>query len=453
MKFIDLFAGLGGFHKALHELGHQCVFASELDPVLKEIYKLNWGKKINIHGDIKKIVSNDIESIPDHDILCAGFPCQPFSKAGKQAGREDKERGNLFDEIVKILRYRKPRFFILENVPFIASHDNEETWKYMENELESVGYTVDKEIYSPQDFGIPQHRKRIFIVGALEGLEHFSFTEIDEQKDTLSNIYQFIEENPKTFKALPKANQDCIKLWQKFIDQIPKETKLPGFPIWGMEFGATYPYDKSYPLKLSTNDLGQFRGNFGKSLEGMTKPEQEANLPSYARVKKAFPDWKRNYIKQNRAFYEDNKNYVDDVIKEIAKYPSQSWQKLEWNVGDSERQINNYILQFRASGIRIKKVNFFPSLVCTNTQIPIIGWQKRYLTKEEGLKLQSLEGLTLPKNDNAAFRALGNAVNSKIVKLIAKKLLDENPQPKQINGVNMTHPVNFSILQHHEPAR
>ena len=89
-------------------------------------------------------------------------------------------------------------------------------------------------------------------------------------------------------------------------------------------------------------------------------------------------------------------------------------------------------MQFRASGIRIKKVNFFPSLVCTNTQIPIIGWEKRYITKKEGLKLQSLSGLKLPSNDNAAFKALGNAVNSKIVRLIAEKLLSE--EPSKLNG-------------------
>jgi len=101
----------------------------------------------------------------------------------------------------------------------------------------------------------------------------------------------------------------------------------------------------------------------------------------------------------------------------------QSWQKLEWNVGESNRVITDYILQFRASGIRVKKVDFFPSLVCTNTQIPIIAWQERYLTKEEGMKLQSLEGIKLPQNDNAAFKALGNAVNSHIVELIAKQLI------------------------------
>src|SRR5690349_21431630 len=98
MKFIDLFAGLGGFHKSMHELGHKCVFASELDPTLRKLYEQNWG--IKPHGDIRKIVKRKIESIPKHDILCAGFPCQPFSKAGKQAGRDDVERGTLFDEIV-----------------------------------------------------------------------------------------------------------------------------------------------------------------------------------------------------------------------------------------------------------------------------------------------------------------------------------------------------------------
>lgn len=426
MNFIDLFAGIGGFHKALHELGHKCVFASEIDLTLQELYETNWG--IKPKGDIRQIVAHEIDSIPKHDILCAGFPCQPFSKAGKQLGRND-DRGTLFDEIVKILSYRKPQYFILENVPFIKQHNNEETWNYMHKKLTDLNYEVAYQVYSPQDFGIPQHRKRIFIVGSLKGLSHFSFDDIDKQKTSLINIHQFIEENPKQFRELPKANQECLKLWQTFIDQIPMETKLPGFPIWGMEFGATYPYETSYPLNLSVVELGKFKGNFGVPLNRMTREEQIDSLPSYARVEKAFPDWKRNYIKQNRAFYQNNKKYVQTVVKKISKYDSQSWQKLEWNVGNSERKLTNYILQFRASGIRVKKVDFFPSLVSTNTQIPIIGWQMRYLTKKEGLKLQSLEGLSLPKNDNVAFKALGNAVNSKIVKLIAEKLLVNNTKP------------------------
>lgn len=363
MKFIDLFAGLGGFHKALHELGHECVFASELDPTLREIYDANWG--IKPQGDIKRIVEKEIHIIPPHDILCAGFPCQPFSKAGNQKGREDEVRGTLFDEIIKILKYRVPKFFILENVPFIREHDNQATWNYMQNELSKLGYIVDHAIYSPQDFGIPQHRKRVFIVGSLEGLDHFSFKDVDKHKTKLENINLFIENYPTKFKELPKSNQDCIKLWQRFLDQIPKETKIPGFPIWAMEFGANYPFETSYPLGLSAKELSKYTGNFGISLAGLSREQQRFNLPSYARVEKEFPEWKRNYIRQSRKFYEDNKEYISDVVKELSKYPSQSWQKLEWNVGNSSRIITDYILQFRASGIRIKKVNFFPSLVCT----------------------------------------------------------------------------------------
>lgn len=425
MKFIDLFCGIGGFHKALHELNHTCVFASEINPVLQDAYEKTWG--VRPHGDIKKIVKENINLIPEHDILCAGFPCQPFSKAGKQAGREDEERGTLFRDIAKILEFRRPKYFILENVPYIKQHDNEATWKYMENHFKRLKYKVDHEVYSPQDFGIPQHRKRIFIVGSLDGLEHFSFKKINEQKKSLSNIQDFIEQNPCDAKRLPKKNIECLNLWQQFIDAIPNDVKIPGFPIWSMEFGATYSYDETFPFRMTSLELGKQKGNFGVSLKGLSKREQFALLPSYARVERKFPDWKKKYIRWNRQFYSENKKDIQGIVNEISKLPSQSWQKLEWNVGSGERIIENYILQFRASGIRIKKTDFFPSLVCTNTQIPIIGWQKRYISRSEGMKLQSLEGVTLPDNDNAAFKALGNAVNSMIIKIVATKLIKVRP--------------------------
>lgn len=429
MRFIDLFAGLGGFHKALHHLGHECVFASELDPTLRQKYQENWG--VYCHGDIKKIVDKQIEIIPEHDILCAGFPCQPFSKAGKQLGRKD-DRGTLFDEIIKILEFRKPQYFILENVPFIAKHDNEDTWRYMKSELQRLGYIVNYKVYSPHEFGVPQHRKRIFIVGSRISLDHFDFKEVDKEKVDGYDIYDYIENEPTNFKRLPKANTDCLKIWQEFLNSIPKYLPVPTFPIWAMEFGATYPYDGKPPSLLSSSELGNYCGNFGRELGGMSKKDQLAYLPSYARVQRKFPSWKQRYIEQNRQFYKENKKYLSEVAQLISELPSQSWQKLEWNVGENKRKILDYIIQFRASGIRVKKVDFFPSLVCTNTQIPIIGWQKRYISTQEGLRLQSLEGIKLPENSNAAFKALGNAVNAKIIELIAAQLIKKTTNGNEL---------------------
>ncbi len=445
LQFIDLFAGLGGFHKALKELGHECVFASEIDPKLQDLYYRNWG--IMPEGNIKEIVEKRIGSIPKHGILCAGFPCQPFSKAGKQEGRADLDRGTLFDEIVKVLESRKPRYFILENVPFIAQHDNEETWKYMKSQLERVGYKVDHRNYSPHDFGIPQHRLRIFIVGSRVGLSHFNFDEIDKLKKPLMSITDFLLKKPKSARALPSENLACIRIWQEFINSLPKESELPGFPIWAMEFGATYPFEESFPHGLSAKQLGRYKGNFGCNLDGYAKDEQLKRLPSYARTEAEFPEWKKNFIKQNRDFYSRNKKFVGNAVKKIAKFEFQSWQKLEWNVGREKGRILDNLIQFRASGVRVKRADFFPSLVCTQTQVPIVGWEGRYLSKQECLGLQSLDGIELPEIYNAAFRALGNAVNATIVKMIAKRLVRIED-----NGLEKRKHHKSKVIAKHETA-
>ena len=422
MKFIDLFSGLGGFHKALSELGHTCVFSSEINTELKQLYFENWG--IKAHGDIIEIVENNISKIPDHDILCAGFPCQPFSQAGKRMGTEDK-RGNLFYEIIKILKFRKPRFLILENVPHLSNHDNKRTINKMKEELNLLGYDINTKVYSPIEFGIPQNRKRIFIVGSLTGLENFSFDLVDENKSSEIDLGKFIS---RTFPSSSKLDSHKIKaleIWQNFLDVIPKSQKLPGFPIWSMEFGADYPTDIN-PVLLSKQKLSQHKGSFGVSLASLTKKQQIDLLPNYAKTKTPFPDWKKRYINHNREFYKTHKNKIDKVLPYIKMLEYETLQKFEWNLGNDERIIKNNFIQFRPSGIRTKKANFFPSLVCSSTQLPVIGWQNRYITTNEALKLQSLEGIKLPKSKNAAMKSLGNAVNSRIVYFILKCLFNSD---------------------------
>lgn len=419
MQFIDLFAGLGGFNLALKKLGHKCVFACEINESLADLYKKNF--KVKINGDIRKIEPSDI---PSHDILCAGFPCQPFSKAGKQKGRKDKKNGNLFKEIIKILDYHKPQYFILENVPFIKQHDNEKTWKYMVRKLQKkLNYKIDHKIFSPHDFGIPQYRKRIFIVGASNGLSHFTWPVPDHKPVDIKSV---LDKRPKSAKKLEKEKLRCLKLWQDFINRIPKEDNLPGFPIWSMEFGASYPFEKVTPYTLSSDELSEYLGNYGTSLRGLLKDEQLKLLPSYARTpQKKFPKWKQNFIRWNREFYDKYKKQIDPIVKKIKMLEQPSWQKFEWNCQDNKRVIKNYLIQFRASGIRVKKANFSPSLVCTRTQVPIIGWENRYISRREGARLQSMTGIKLPDNDNLCFRALGNAVNAHIVYLIADSLINK----------------------------
>lgn len=430
MRFIDLFAGLGGFHLALKRLEHECVFACEIDKQMAELYEQNYG--IKPQGDIKKV---DIKNIPPHDILCGGFPCQPFSKAGKMLGRNHhNDLGVLFDEIIKILAYHKPTFFILENVPFIAKHDNESMWKHIKSEFKRIGYTSDEKVYSPHQFGIPQHRQRIYIVGCRKGLKHFNWVELESQKNYNTDIRDILDTNPVDCKKIDKAESKCLDLWQEFINSIPSNVQIPKFPIWGMEFGATYPIeDGKVPAKLTANELGKYKGVFGISLKGLTKEEQYKLLPSHAiNTEDNFPAWKKRYIQLSRDFYEEHKKKLKKAVSKISKLPISSWHKLEWNVGDGERNIRNYIIQFRASGIRLKKTESSPSLVCTNTQIPIIGWENRYITKLEGARLQCMDNIILPENYSTCFKALGNAVNVEIVYQIGKNLLDsklcENPK-------------------------
>lgn len=419
-RFVDLFAGLGGFHVALANLGGRAVFASEWVPALQDLYAKNHG--IKPHGDITKVDPNDV---PDHEVLAAGFPCQPFSKAGEQLGFEHTEQGQLFFRVREILERKRPGFFILENVPNILKHRNGATIATIRNSLEALDYEIAIGRFSPHEFGVPQIRDRVYIVGSQYGLDNFEWP-VPSKENT--DIRTVLDTNPVGARGLSSETLRCLNTWNDFLTACPEEMDLPSFPIWAMEFGATYPYEDETPHALQSElgaaGLEDFKGSFGTPLLGMSPEQQLDALPSHARRKQySFPKWKVDFIRQNRQFYEDNKSWIDPLIPQIKSFPS-SMQKFEWNAKGENKSIWNFVIQFRASGVRVKRSRTAPSLIAmTDTQVPIIGWEKRYMTPRECSRLQSLESIQLPDSRPAAYRALGNAVNAKVVQAIFEELL------------------------------
>ena len=187
LKFIDLFAGIGGFHLALHSLGAKCVFASEIDEHARKTYYENFQKispnifkEDNFNEDITKI---EAHKIPDFDILCAGFPCQPFSQAGQHKGFKDS-RGTMFSQVMRFVKTNIPKVVILENVQALLNHDKGKSFAKIKEELENEEYNVIYKVLKCSDYGIPQMRKRLFIVGFknIEVNDLDNFFELDKYK-------------------------------------------------------------------------------------------------------------------------------------------------------------------------------------------------------------------------------------------------------------------------------
>lgn len=379
-KFIDLFAGIGGFHQAMVQLGGQCVYASEIDKFCIERYKENYN--IDADHDITKI---NPEEVPDHDVLCGGFPCQAFSKAGKQKGFEET-RGTLFFYIEKILQAKKPKYIVLENVRNLVSHDNGNTWKVIRQHIIDCGYRITENpiIISPHQLGIPQLRERVVILGVYDPDNTDKYLNIDlgTMKDKKDNsIESILEPNNNEDKyKISKQEERVLSAWDEFYKMI--DLKVIGFPI-----------------------IVDF-------FDGHIDPD--------------YPNWKKQFVEKNHALYVLNKNSIDRWIKKWKVYetftPTQ--RKMEWQAGSSIESIWEGLIQFRPSGVRVKSPNCFPALVAM-VQVPIVGKYKRRLTIREAARLQSFpDSFIFDSNDHQAYKQFGNAVNVNVIKTAAETLFN-----------------------------
>ena len=382
-KFIDLFAGIGGFHQAMVQLGGECVLASEIDKYAIETYEENYhiNSQINI-CDLK------VEDVPEHDVLCAGFPCQAFSKAGKQEGFDDETRGTLFFEIERILKHHHPKYIILENVRNLASHDKGRTWKTIEEHLHKAGYRLTPKplIVSPHHFGTPQLRERVVILGIYdpENVDDPLMIDLGKfQRKNDNSIYSILEEGEVDAKYnISEYEEKVLTMWDEFYQGI--DLKVIGFPVWFEWFKKEAPDD--------------------------------------------YKTWKKEFVRKNNELYQRNKEFIDSWI---VKWDNLEWctptqKKFEWQAGETIDSIWEGLIQFRPSGVRVKTPTCFPALVAM-VQIPIIGKYKRRLTVEEAARLQDFPENFIPNEiDQQAYKQFGNAVNVEVIKRCAKKLFNYN---------------------------
>ena len=453
LKFVDLFAGLGGFHRAMAELGHVCVFASEVDTGLREAYVRNFpNMKRRLYGDIRD--SRDL--VPEHDVLCAGFPCQPFSKSGKQQGLRDLTRGTLFFEIQEIVRVRRPQFLILENVGNFEVHDSGRTWRTVYNSLNSLGYQVrgtthvksgGHGLISPHHLGFPHRRDRFFIVASRDQLPSDPFPSVNRSQPTsLASIVQprsTLSEEDIRESALSMRQIKCIQLWNRLIQAIPKEISILS-PLWGDETVCRYPYRRTTPYYSMLTSGGKRPPRRGRPSQHFEA--KLSRLPPYARSKAAvFPKWKSDFIRDSRAWFERVQPWIPPYWREELRSLPHTLRRMEWNCKGEPRDLWRYVLQFRPSGLRVHRYESCPSLVSmTITQIPILGPEQRFITRTEGLRLFGFpDWHALPQSRRAAFRALGNSVHVAVVKAIGVQL---------VGGRNSAEPGRMATTSRPSPA-
>lgn len=394
--FADLFAGIGGFHAALSALGGECTFVSEIDQAASAVYSRNWEAPTN-SGNIVPLTEGQM-AVEKHDVLAAGFPCQPFSKSGFQRGMAET-RGTLFWNICRVLEEDRPPIILLENVRNLAGpRHRETTWKTIITALRDLGYRVSSTptIFSPhllpRDLGgRPQIRERVFITGTYVGrnrawrestadvlVENRPVEGWDpqcwnvardlplEDDDSIENLSRY---------ALGATELTWVAIWEDFFRRIRPRLRdgerLPGFPIWADEF----------------------------------KPEPE--------VPHGTPAWKAEFLVKNSALYVRHREVIDEWLAThdgLEQLPA-SRRKFEWQA-QGAGSLDDTVMHFRPSGIRAKRPTYLPALVAI-TQTSIIGERARRITPREAARLQGLPDWFEfgDQPDAASYKQMGNGVN------------------------------------------
>ncbi|MDO5012457.1 MAG: DNA cytosine methyltransferase [Pseudomonadota bacterium] len=263
ITFIDLFAGIGGFHLAFHECGAKCVFASEWDAFARKTYEHNFKKiepslfkKGQFVGDITKI---DAKDIPDFDVLTGGFPCQPFSQVGLKKGFNET-RGTLFFDIARILKEKQPKAFFIENVRGLLTHNNGQTFDTIRRVIEELGYSFFYKIIYASDFGVPQHRPRLYMVGFRNKNIQFKFPESQKLKITMSDIFGGRVDRTIGYTLRVGGRHSSIndrRNWDTYLvdGKIRCLSPVEGLKMQGFPGGFEFPVSEMQAMKQLGNSV------------------------------------------------------------------------------------------------------------------------------------------------------------------------------------------------------